>query len=135
MWTFRLLLLLLLLYLDSSLLLSKCFNPLKMFSTNNVNNQVRELSELVLRTKDATSFPMVIVGNKKDLEHERKVTEGDGEGLAKELGCPFFETSAKTRLNVDDCFTALVREIWSASGENPRDLADKKEKKKGCVLL
>merc|ERR1711916_179350 len=73
-------------------------------------------------------------GNKKDLEHERKVPSADGENLAKDLKCPFYETSAKTRLNVDECFTSLVREIWADSDDAPSPNGENK-KKKGCTLL
>lgn len=96
--------------------------------------EVQDLTKLVLRTKDAATFPMVIVGNKKDLEHERKVPSADGENLAKDLKCPFYETSAKTRLNVDECFTSLVREIWADSDDAPSPNGENK-KKKGCTLL
>lgn len=40
-----------------------------------------------------------------------QVTTEEGEALAKQLGCPFFETSAALRHFVDDSFHALVKEI------------------------
>ena len=36
----------------------------------------------------------VLVGNKCDLVHERQVDYEEGEQLASEIGCGFFETSA-----------------------------------------
>lgn len=43
---------------------------------------------------------------------ERKVATQEGKDLAASLGifC-FFETSAKNRTNVDECFQELVREV------------------------
>ena len=35
----------------------------------------------------------------------------EGRDLAKHLGCRFIETSAKQRINVDEAFSNLVREI------------------------
>lgn len=40
--------------------------------------------------------PMIFVGNKRDLEKERKVDTEAAEALAAQCGCPFLETSAKT---------------------------------------
>ena len=35
----------------------------------------------------------------------------EGRDLAKHFGCKFIETSAKQRINVDEAFSTLVREI------------------------
>ena len=35
----------------------------------------------------------------------------DGKALADHFGCPFYETSAKERWNVDEIFEDVVREI------------------------
>jgi GTPase KRas protein len=42
---------------------------------------------------------------------ERQIYLQEGENLAREFGCPFFETSAKFKVNVDMAFTQSVREI------------------------
>ena len=55
--------------------------------------------------------PMVLVGNKCDLESDRQVSSQEGKDLAKTFGCPFVETSAKQRVRVDDTFYDVVREI------------------------
>ena len=48
--------------------------------------------------------PIVVVGNKCDLENERNVTYEEGQELTKRLGetAVFFEASAKTNINVDE---------------------------------
>ena len=51
------------------------------------------------------------VGNKCDLEEQRVVPKSEGEDLAGMYKCPFFETSAKDHVNVDECFRELVREV------------------------
>ena len=35
----------------------------------------------------------------------------EGEDLARQFGCAFIETSAKSRINVDNAFYNIVREI------------------------
>ncbi len=52
---------------------------------------------------------MVLVGNKVDLEQERQVSTGEGAELAREWDLPFFETSAKNRINIQECITKLVQ--------------------------
>jgi len=69
------------------------------------------LHEHILRVKDAEEVPFVLVGNKCDLEDAREVKFEKGQGLANDLSCPFLEASAKTRYNVDESFTTLVKEI------------------------
>ncbi|KAI8335658.1 ras-like protein 3 [Choanephora cucurbitarum] len=65
----------------------------------------------IRRVKDRDFFPMVLVGNKCDLESDRQVSSQEGKDLAKTFGCPFTETSAKQRVRVDDTFYDVVREI------------------------
>ncbi len=46
----------------------------------------------------------VLVGNKKDLEENRKVNKEAGESLANKYGIKFFEVSAKDNINIDELF-------------------------------
>ncbi|EJU04580.1 ras-domain-containing protein [Dacryopinax primogenitus] len=73
--------------------------------------ELTALHQQILRVKDADNFPVVIVANKCDLEYERQVGGHEGRDLARHFGAPFIESSAKHRVNVDEAFTALVREI------------------------
>jgi GTPase KRas protein len=93
----------------------------------------------ILRVKDVDSIPFVLVGNKCDLEQDREVTPERGQGLANNLKCPFMEASAKTRINVVECFEALVREIKKGGVTGGGGATTEKEKKKkrggGCLLF
>jgi small GTP-binding protein len=61
--------------------------------------------ELLYRvTRD---IPLVLIGNKVDLESHREVTEEQLQELATKYGVPFYFTSAKTGENVNKAFLAL----------------------------
>lgn len=53
----------------------------------------------------------ILIGNKSDWEEKRAVTTEQGEELAKELGIPYIETSAKSNSNVEEAFFNLAREV------------------------
>ncbi|XP_037492851.1 ras-related protein RABC1 isoform X2 [Jatropha curcas] len=53
----------------------------------------------------------MLVGNKVDKDSERVVTKKEGINFAREYGCLFLECSAKTRVNVQQCFEELVLKI------------------------
>jgi len=70
-----------------------------------------EYRKLITKVRASEDIPLVLVGNKFDLQHQRKVSPDEGRALASEFGCPFYETSAALRHYVDDAFHTLVREI------------------------
>jgi len=97
-------------------------------------DEITSFREQILRVKDEEKVPMVLAGNKCDLEDERQVTRAEGVDLAKSFACPFFETSAKSRLNVEEAFYQLVREIRADTGGKDEG-AKKPRRKKGCLVL
>mmetsp|Transcript_26276 Transcript_26276/g.23246 ORF Transcript_26276/g.23246 Transcript_26276/m.23246 type:complete len:114 (+) Transcript_26276:409-750(+) len=58
--------------------------------------------------KNKTYFQFILVGNKSDLEDLREVTKEEGQQLAQQLGCCFFETSALEDVNIDKVFEILI---------------------------
>uniref|UniRef100_A0A2R5LJJ7 small monomeric GTPase n=1 Tax=Ornithodoros turicata TaxID=34597 RepID=A0A2R5LJJ7_9ACAR len=70
-----------------------------------------ECRKQIERVRCSESVPMVLVGNKCDLENSREVSTEEGQALASQMNCPFYETSAALRHFVDDVFHTLVREI------------------------
>ena len=72
---------------------------------------VQYLIDLVRKVKGRTNVPMLLVGNKIDLEQQRVVTLVEGERLANTSMIPFYETSAKTKENLEIIFTDVAKEI------------------------
>jgi small GTP-binding protein len=69
-------------------------------------------------------FKSIIVGNKIDLNDERTVTPEEGQNFANKKNCPFFESSAKDKINIDEIFLTLLKEIL----KNKKDVIDSKIK-------
>ncbi|KCV69516.1 Ras-like protein Rap-1b [Fonticula alba] len=93
-------------------------------------NDLVELRAQILRVKDTDKVPMVLCGNKCDLQDDRMVEKHEGEGLAKEWGSVrFFETSARMKINVDEVFIDLVRQI---NKQSPQPTG---KKSKSCLLF
>jgi small GTP-binding protein len=77
-------------------------------SFENILEWKREV-ETVVQSK-----PSVLVGNKCDLADERVVSKKEGELLAEKIGptcLGYYETSAKTGINLDDMFHKLVHTV------------------------
>ena len=63
----------------------------------------------ILRIKDTDNVPMLLVGNKLDLRQTGM--DGHARAAAATMRIPYFETSARTRCNIDEIFVELVRII------------------------
>jgi len=91
----------------------------------------------ILRVKDRDMYPMLLVANKVDLVHLRKITEEQGRDLAQKLGIPYIETSAKDPpVNIDATFHEVVRIIRN----QPQPDHEKQRKKKlgkfgKCIII
>jgi GTPase SAR1 family protein len=67
--------------------------------------------EISLAT-DKDEYPVVLVGNKSDMEDHREVSTAEGkEFAARHKNCVFMEASAKTNTNVENAFQTAV-ELW-----------------------
>ena len=106
---------------------------LLVFAVNNPKSfeDIARYREKIKRVKDADEVPLVLVGNKCDLP-TRTVDCEQATELAEAFNIPFVETSAKTRMGVDDAFYTLVREIRKDK-ERRRSSEDKSVTK--CCLI
>lgn len=89
---------------------------LLVYSINSKNSleELQTFYEQILRVKDSDQVPVLVVGNKCDLEMERQVSYEEGQALANSFNCPFLETSAKLRINVEEAFFDLVKYVRSS---------------------
>lgn len=66
---------------------------------------------------------MILVGNKCDLEDERVVGKEQGQNLARQWNnCAFLETSAKSKINVNEVSTATTPHTAWMYGPKSRDV-------------
>jgi Ras-related protein M-Ras len=90
----------------------------------------------ILRVKDRDSYPMLLVANKVDLVHLRKVSEEQGRELSHKLNIPYIETSAKDPpLNVDSCFHEVVRIIRNYPTNDHFDRKHRGSRRKNCCVM
>jgi len=97
--------------------------------------EICSFREQILRVKDADAVPIVLVGNKCDLTGDRQVTSIEGADLAKAFACPFFECSAKARINVEESFYQLVREIRAKDSRDGVGKPKRRRNKSSCSLI
>lgn len=71
-------------------------------------NAIKEQLNMVLDVGDDTIIPIILVGNKCDLEEYRQVHSLDAQRLAEEWKVKYFETSAKNKTNINKIFEELV---------------------------
>lgn len=87
---------------------------LLVFSITSMSSlqELSELREQIIRIKDDENIPLVIVGNKSDLEEDRVVSRARAFQVSQMWGnAPYYETSARRRANVDEVFVDLCRQI------------------------
>ncbi|XP_059574013.1 ras-related protein Rab-13 isoform X1 [Alligator mississippiensis] len=99
-------------------------------SFENIQNWMKSIRE-----NASAGVERLLLGNKCDMDGKRKVQRDHAEKLAKEHGIRFFETSAKSSLNVEEAFTTLARDILlkstkkaGASSKGHLDLAASQKK-------
>mmetsp|Transcript_12434 Transcript_12434/g.16648 ORF Transcript_12434/g.16648 Transcript_12434/m.16648 type:complete len:152 (+) Transcript_12434:99-554(+) len=76
-------------------------------------NQVDEFLEQIKRVKDGECCPILVLGNKCDLENKREVSTSEAE---IKFDNNYMETSAKTRENIEKAMEQIVS--MYISGEN-----------------
>eukprot|EP01129_Flabellula_baltica_P015349 TRINITY_DN7713_c0_g1_i1.p1 TRINITY_DN7713_c0_g1~~TRINITY_DN7713_c0_g1_i1.p1 ORF type:complete len:185 (-),score=41.51 TRINITY_DN7713_c0_g1_i1:29-583(-) len=79
-----------------------------------------------------SSVPVVLVGNKSDLESEREVLTSVGQAYALSHQWKHFETSSKLGTNVDTVFLTVVQDMIIST---PQEQESQRKRKSGCTVL
>jgi Ras-related protein Rab-1A len=66
---------------------------------------IKDWHDDVKKSLEGVPLNCVLLGNKNDLVEQRAISELEAKSMAATLGVPYFETSAKTGVNVDKVFT------------------------------
>jgi Ras-related protein Rap-1B len=59
--------------------------------------EIASLRDEIIRIKDDTNVPMVMVGNKCDLEEHRAIPRARAFSISQQWSIPYYEASARTR--------------------------------------
>ena len=93
--------------------IKNCIGILLVYSIDD-RNSLNNLENWIKDIKDKTNYekvPLILIGNKCDLEDERKVSKEEGEKFALKYNIKFFECSAKNNINVNQAFESLINEV------------------------
>uniref|UniRef100_A0AAY5F1F1 RAB7A, member RAS oncogene family n=1 Tax=Electrophorus electricus TaxID=8005 RepID=A0AAY5F1F1_ELEEL len=75
--------------------------------------------------RDPENFPFVVLGNKIDLENRQVTTKRAQAWCQSKNNIPYFETSAKEAINVDQAFQTIARNALKQESEGePYDFPD-----------
>lgn len=79
------------------------------------------------------------MGNKSDLKTERQVPREIGTNLSRAWGnVPYYEASARKRINVDEVFADIVRQcrtFEAANGSSQSNKGGKSKNGKKCIVM
>nr|AFZ78826.1 small GTP-binding protein [Coptotermes formosanus] len=101
-------------------------------------NEVESFHSEIVETRGKQNIPLVLLGNKCDLDQRREVSKNEGEEMAKQIGAVFLETSAFMNINVESAFVTIVREIWKTETPASDNAGTRTKAKSGgfrCLLL
>jgi Ras-related protein Rab-8A len=75
-------------------------------SFNNIRNWIHNTEQYA-----SEGVNKILIGNKCDMNERRVIDRARAEALAAEYGIPYLETSAKARINVEESFMELAKDI------------------------
>ena len=91
------------------------FKAIKNYYINEINNYYKKY------------IPVILLGNKTDLENERKISTKEGADLATKYKYYFNETSCEENYNVRDAFETIIIMTNTEMKKNGKINLDQKE--------
>ena len=93
--------------------IGKCDGVLLVYAVNSEEsfNDISKWINKIRELQHNKDFPIILIGNKIDLENERVINKEQGDKVAKDYKFDFYETSAKTGKNVKEAFQHLINLI------------------------
>jgi len=108
-------------------------------SLQDVEERIESLRRLRDPDNQGILPPLMIIGNKNDLEDQRVITKAEGESFTQKVGDDviFMETSAKNNTNIDKIFEDMVRLVIKRKkmAEGKNSSRANKNKRKWCCLM
>lgn len=99
-------------------------------------HEIEEYYNQIIRVKDTNDVPMVLVGNKCDLENYRQITKKYVLEYSNKLNIQHYEVSAKKNININKIFDNLLRKIISLNDNRETTNHNMKCKKnKKCIII
>ena len=74
---------------------------------NNIETWIHEV-----KTKASNNLHIMVIGNKSDLYKDRQISMDKGIEKAKTLNVQFLEASALDKINVNEAFNCLFKELY-----------------------
>ena len=86
-------------------------------SYDEISNWVENIKQI-----QEEDYPMILVGNKCDLEKERIISNEEGIELSKKFNLQFFEVSNKTNKNIEESGNAIIKLIIERKQQKIKEL-------------
>ena len=100
-------------------LIKKAHGIIIMYDITN-KSSFNSIPDIIKNIKEekGNDFPMILIGNKIDLEQDREIKKEQGKDLASKNGIEFFEISNKEGINVQEAGFAIVNKILEKRKDN-----------------
>lgn len=85
----------------------------------NINSWIKNIEEYAINNAE-----IIMIGNKCDLS--REVSESEGQKIAKKYNIKFYETSAKSDVNINEAFMSIVKDIKKKLFDTEKIIIDEK---------